>query len=79
MKTFIYKHNSTKINIFEHTETYIKGSFFNEQPKVGDVVMSHQKRENNFLHVYQVEEIISQRDAIIQKRCTWILKTQEWN
>lgn len=59
------------ICIYEHSSKKLKGSFFKEKPEVGDLIMSHNKRENNFLRAFEVVGIIENRNAIIQDDCKY--------
>jgi len=56
----------TDICIYEHTETQIIGSFFNDKdkPEVGDIINTAYEKPN-----YVVVKIIENRDACIHSDC----------
>ena len=69
MKTFIHDRKNSEICIYEHSEIYLRGSFFKEKSAVNDIIMSHNKREPSFLYVYKIIEIISQKTPLINDKC----------
>lgn len=69
MKTLIHRQNDTNICIYDMKDNYLRGSFFKEKPKQGDVILSWCRHDTNFLYVYEVKSIISNNDALISKDC----------
>ena len=71
MKVLIHEQKDTSICIYEIDENMIIGSFFKNKPTVGDIIMSHVRRETNFLYIYEVLEIIENKDANICSSCNY--------
>lgn len=66
MKTI--SHNDSNVCIYEVKDDYLRGSFFADKPNVGDRIESTAHCPCG--HFYQVDGIISIRDAKISKDCT---------
>lgn len=63
MKTLIHKRTDVNICIFSWESNIVKGFFFKEKPEVGDLLMSYERCETNFLYLYKVVKILGNRDS----------------
>jgi hypothetical protein len=71
MKQLVHNMRDSAICIYEYDSKKLRGSFFKEKPETGDVIMSHNKREANFLRMFEVTEIIENRNANISSDCSF--------
>lgn len=65
MKTLIHNQKDSSICIYDFGQDRLRGAFFKEKPDVGDIIMSHAKRDINFLYIFEVTEIIKKMDSKI--------------
>jgi len=68
MKELIHNQKDSSICIYEHDAELLKGSFFKLKPEVGDIIMSHNKREPNFLRMFEVLNIVENKDSNISDK-----------
>jgi hypothetical protein len=61
-KILKHRFRNADICIYKHTDNEIVDSFFKEKPEIGDLIMSHNKRERGNVLLY---EIVSNRDSLI--------------
>lgn len=71
MKTIIHKIQNTEICIYENDGKILRGGFFKDKPEVGDVIMSHVKKDVNWLQMFEVKEILENSDHKINPDCNY--------
>ncbi len=63
MKEFKHTQYNTDICLLELNENQMSATFFKGKPSIGDIFMTHTKRETNYYHVYLIEGIQENRNA----------------
>lgn len=73
MKEFIHTQNLGEISFLNapiFDGKFIKACFFGEKPEKGSIIMSHAFRTTNYMRMFEVHEVLVNRDAKTHSDCS---------